>query len=469
MSRSPQPAKLQTIDRDSKIASGPKPTSRTLIVQKFGGMSLATPDKIKSAAMKVAKLRASGHDVIAVVSAMGKTTDDLIHLAYSVSSTPNRREFDMLLSTGERVSMALFSMALTDALRELGLASKAISFTGSQAGILTDDTHSNARIIDVRPIRVEEELKLGHVVILAGFQGVSPTTKEITTLGRGGTDVTAVAMAIAMNAERCEILKEVEGVLSADPSIIKDARLIRTIEIEHLADMCFWGAKVLHYRSVELALTHRLPLRVCLAHEPDVSKKSPFTEVTVSSKPKSNEVTPMDAPTPEAIKPSYETDSIISVNSHSHVQSLMSKGRSAGEILAKIERTLSEVRLPMPQILEVSRVASLNSNDRSKGELELQFELLFTAPKETLEAQLQALKSRGDTSMSLGDNTLSSVTATCQGGVSGSLARELAQALANHSISVDRVIMSSLSITFILLAKDRVRAIEILHNLSTTN
>ena len=167
--------------------SSTQPGARPLVVQKYGGMSLSSPEQIRAAARRVAKLRAGGTNVIAVVSAMGAATDGLVQLAYSVSPKPNRRELDMLLSTGERVSMALFSMALSDALAELVPSAKAISFTGSQAGVLTDETHSNARIIDIKSIRVREELTRGNVVILAGFQGVSPKTKEITTLGRGGS------------------------------------------------------------------------------------------------------------------------------------------------------------------------------------------------------------------------------------------------------------------------------------------
>lgn len=194
---------------------------------------------------------------------MGSATDALLKLAYSVSHQPNGRELDMLLSTGERVSMSLFSMALTDALNSTLKEAKAISFTGSQAGLFTDETHSNARIIDIKSIRVQEELNKGNVVILAGFQGVSPITKEITTLGRGGTDVTAVAMAAAFNATRCDILDS--GVMSADPKALgptDHARLLENLNHRQLLDMTFWGAKVLHYRSVELTLTHKVPLRV---------------------------------------------------------------------------------------------------------------------------------------------------------------------------------------------------------------
>ena len=177
-----------------------------IIVQKYGGACLETPAKIRAVAGSLADLHRLGHRVVAIVSAMGKTTDELVKMAYQVSPHPNRRELDMLLTTGERISMSLMSMALSD------FGVPAISFTGSQAGLMTDESHSSARIIDVRPVRVREELDRGRIVVLAGFQGVNPVTREITTLGRGGSDTTAVAMAAALKAERCEIIKEVDGV-----------------------------------------------------------------------------------------------------------------------------------------------------------------------------------------------------------------------------------------------------------------
>jgi aspartate kinase len=218
-----------------------------IIVQKYGGVCLETPAKIRAVARSLADLHRRGHRVVAIVSAMGKTTDQLIEMAYQVSPTPNRRELDMLLTTGERISMSLMSMALSD------LGVPAISFTGSQAGVMTDGSHSSARIVDVRPIRVREELDRGRVVVLAGFQGVNPATREITTLGRGGSDTTAVAMAAALKAERCEIIKDVDGICSADPRIVPDAKPLRQVDFASLSEMCFWGAKILHFRSVELA------------------------------------------------------------------------------------------------------------------------------------------------------------------------------------------------------------------------
>lgn len=232
-----------------------------LIVQKYGGATLATPEKIKQVAQRIADLHRSGTQVVAVVSAMGRTTNELIDLAHQVSPRPSLREMDMLLTVGERISMSLLSMALND----LGCA--AISFTGSQAGILTDDAHVNANITDVKAFRVEEALQQGKVVILAGFQGVSARTKEITTLGRGGSDISAVAMAGYLSAWRCEILKDVSGVFSADPKLIPGARPISRLNYRQLLEMTTWGAKVLHHESVRLAAEKNVTLFVGAAAE----------------------------------------------------------------------------------------------------------------------------------------------------------------------------------------------------------
>jgi len=218
-----------------------------ILVQKYGGATLADPDRIKKAAASVQQKWKAGHQIVVVVSAMGKTTNELIKLADQVSASPNRREMDMLLSAGERISMSLFSMALHD------LKVPAVSFTGSQAGILTNEDHSAADIIDVKAPRVEEALAQGRVVVLAGFQGVSPKTKEITTLGRGGSDLTAVAMCAAFKADRCEILKDVAGVFSADPRWVPDAIVIPQLTYDEFSEMTFCGAQVLQHRAVEYA------------------------------------------------------------------------------------------------------------------------------------------------------------------------------------------------------------------------
>jgi aspartate kinase len=217
-----------------------------IIVQKYGGSSVADPDKIKKIAGLISNIKNEGFDVAVVVSAMGKTTDSLLELAKQVSDEPQKRELDMLLSTGERITMSLLCMALNN----LGIDS--VSLTGSQAGIITNDRHNDARVIEIRPFRVLDELEKGRVVVVGGFQGVS-YRRDITTLGRGGSDTTAVALAASLNAERCEIYSDVDGVFSADPSVVKDAKHLPEISFEQMQEMSEAGAKVLNAQAVQFA------------------------------------------------------------------------------------------------------------------------------------------------------------------------------------------------------------------------
>jgi len=217
-----------------------------VIVQKYGGSSVADLEKIRAIAKKVCRCKAAGNDIVVVVSAMGKTTNELIALAKQLTNTPSRRELDMLLTTGERITSALLSIAIH------AEGHRAVSLTGSQCGIITNDRHSNARIIEVRPVRVEDELHRGNIVIVAGFQGVS-YKKEITTLGRGGTDTTAVALAAALNANQCEIYSDVDGVYSADPKEVSEAKHLPEITYEEMQEMAVAGAKVLNADAVEFA------------------------------------------------------------------------------------------------------------------------------------------------------------------------------------------------------------------------
>jgi aspartate kinase len=218
----------------------------SIVVQKYGGSSVADAARMKQVADRVMRTRGEGHDVVVVVSAMGDTTDDLLGLAKQVSANPDRRELDMLLTAGERISMALLSMAI----RELG--GDAISFTGSQSGIITNDRHVDARIIEVRPYRVQDELARGKIVVIAGYQGVS-YRREVTTLGRGGSDTTAVAMAAALGAEYCEICSDVDGVYTADPRVVPQASRIGTLSYEETQELAESGAKVLNAQAVEFA------------------------------------------------------------------------------------------------------------------------------------------------------------------------------------------------------------------------
>ncbi|MGE0763562.1 MAG: aspartate kinase [Bdellovibrionales bacterium] len=393
----------------------------SLIVQKYGGMCLATPEKIKAVAAKVAERHKRGHSMMVIVSAMGKTTDELVKLAYQASPEPSRRELDMLLTTGERISMSLMSMAL----RDLGV--EAISLTGSQAGVMTDSSHSNAKIIDVRPTRLSEELARGKVIVLAGFQGVDPTTKEITTLGRGGSDTTAVAMAAACKAEACEIIKEVDGLCSADPRIVPSAKVYPTITHDSLLDMCFWGAKILHYRSVELA--HQMKVNLSLRFSDDHKRG---TEVR-------SEV------------PMFENQKILAVNSHHEVHHFEVPGvGSSSDGLERFVAVLRAGQLPLPQILA-------SAFDSGK------FRAMYTSDGEHLAALKRAIEASG--SVKVHRPPLSSITLTCHGSVATDLNLKLLQKLHAAGISVEKTLQSPLSITVLVTPDKREQTIQLLHQM----
>ena len=227
-----------------------------LIVQKYGGSSVADAEGMKRVANRIVAAKRDGNQVVVVVSAMGDTTDELIELAKQITPMPSGRELDMLLTAGERISMALLAMAITN------LGHEARSFTGSQAGVITTSAHGRARIIDVTPGRIQEALKEGAIAIVAGFQGISQDTKDVTTLGRGGSDTTAVALAAALDADVCEIYTDVDGVFSADPRVVPNARKLKTVTYDEMLELAASGAKVLHLRCVEYARRYDLPIHV---------------------------------------------------------------------------------------------------------------------------------------------------------------------------------------------------------------
>jgi aspartate kinase len=227
-----------------------------IVTQKYGGTSVAGPEEIKRVARRIVATAEAGNRVCAVVSAMGHTTDELIALASQVADQPNVREMDVLLTSGERISMALVSMAIN------ALGHEAVSFTGSQAGILTDTTHGKAKIVQITGGRIHDAFDAGKIVIVAGFQGVSPTTRDVTTLGRGGSDTTAVALAAALNADVCEIYTDVDGVYTADPRIVRDARKLHQVSFDEMLDLAASGARVLALRSVEYARNHGVKIHV---------------------------------------------------------------------------------------------------------------------------------------------------------------------------------------------------------------
>ncbi len=249
-----------------------------IVVQKYGGSSVADAVGIKRVAQRIVDTKKAGDDVCVVVSAMGDSTDELRDLAQQVSPLPPGRELDMLLTAGERISMALLAMAIAN------LGQQARSFTGSQAGVITDSAHGRAKIIDITPGRIESAIADGAIAIVAGFQGVSVDTKDITTLGRGASDTTAVALAAALGADVCEIYTDVDGIFTADPRIVASARQIPVISFEEMLEMCACGAKVLHLRCVEYARRYNVPIHV----------RSSFSQKTGTWVMDSNEVDPVE-------------------------------------------------------------------------------------------------------------------------------------------------------------------------------
>jgi aspartate kinase len=255
-----------------------------LVVQKYGGSSVADADSIKRVAQRIVDTKRAGHEVVVVVSAMGDSTDELLDLAQQVSPVPPGRELDMLLTAGERISMALLAMAIAN------LGHEARSFTGSQAGVITDSVHGKARIIDVTPGRIRSALDDGAIAIVAGFQGVSQDSKDVTTLGRGGSDTTAVALAAALAADVCEIYTDVDGVYTADPRIVSAARQVPFLTYEEMLELAACGAKVLHLRCVEYARRYRIPIHVrsSFSHRPGT--------YVVDSYPATSEGAPVEQP-----------------------------------------------------------------------------------------------------------------------------------------------------------------------------
>lgn len=392
--------------------------SKKIVVQKYGGATLSDPQKIKSVAARISELHKQNTQVVAVVSAMGKTTNQLIELANQVSHRPNRRELDMLLTTGERVSMALVTMALHD------LNCPAISFTGSQAGILTNESHFNAYIIDVKATRVDEALKENKVVVLAGFQGVSPKTKEITTLGRGGSDSSAVAMAAYLNAERCEILKDVPAVFTTDPNLVADAKIINELNYDQLFEMTFWGAKVLYHRSVDLARDKKVQLYIGPASE----KTTEGTFVSADRGTKNSRA--------------------LAVNSHETVLKISCDISDLTSAQQQLEDILNKVEIAFPQIL----LKSLN---------EKVCEFFVTASAEILNAIKKELKEHHE--FKLSSEPFCSVTLTHSQKFSEKDCLDLREILKNIEINIFREIKSSLSCSFVISSTDRLKAIRAFH------
>jgi aspartate kinase len=392
-----------------------------LIVQKYGGATLADPEKVKAVARRISETAREGTQLIAVVSAMGKTTNSLIELAQQVSHRPHLREMDMLLTVGERISMSLVSMALND------LGCVAISFTGSQAGIFTDDSHVNAFIKDLKPVRVQEALAQNKVVILAGFQGVSPHSKEITTLGRGGSDTSAVAMAAFFQAERCEILKDVPAVFTADPHVVKNARPLRELNYDQLMDMTFWGAKVLHYRSVELAK---------------------IRNVTLYIGPASNQTS--DGTLVQKGLNMFETSRALSLNSHETVLRIHNDSASIQESLRSLRQALEAKQIAFPQLLHT----------QSEGP---RHEILLTGPQEIMAAIKKEIAAIPG--MSLSSTAFSTVTLTCTGITSPDILRDALSRLEKANIQIHQLMMGAMSVSLLIETAHRETALQKLHEM----
>lgn len=415
--------------------SQPNQNLKPILVLKFGGATLADSQKIRRAAERIS-VQAKTYRLIVAVSAMGQTTNQLIDLAHEVSSHPQLREMDMLLSVGERISMSLLSMALND------LGCPAISFTGSQAGILTDDSHINALILDIKPFRLEKALSDGKVVIVAGFQGVSPQTKEITTLGRGGTDTTAVAMAAYFKAERCDILKDVAGVFTADPKVVAKARPLKVLSYEALLEMTFWGAKVLHYRSVELAKIREVVLYIGPA-------ANDLSEGTLVHKGKNM----------------FETQQILSINSHAKVLRLQSSFSSISQALRTLQNECERLQIGFPQVLNAqeSTPPAMDQITNQVTDQTLTQEILITGPQETVTALetefAQPLAFRLDRVK------LATVTLICTGSATPELIQKILSCLESNKIHCHGTVLSAMSISLIIDRAMREKAITCLHSL----
>ncbi len=400
---------------------------KLITIKKFGGATISSPAKIKAVAQRIKEDSLHGESLVIVVSAMGKTTNNLIELANQVSSRPNQRELDMLLSVGERISMSLLSMALLDQ----GL--EAISFTGSQAGILTNSSHVDAKIIGVKPSRVLEELNKNRIVILAGFQGMSPLSKEITTLGRGGSDTSAVAIAAALHATQCEILKEVPAIYTADPHMVPNANPVLKLQYEELMEMTFWGAKVLHYRSAELAARKNVKLFIGSAE----MSSSQGTWIKSFKNKELKMIFQTDSL-------QFETPKILAINSFRNILRIEINGESFHESLMKLKNEFQSKEIIFPQILNI------NSDHL----------ITITAPAETLE-QIK----KETFSFSILDEQLSCVTLTCTGLLDFELQEKIYSQLKNANIPVISAFTSSLSLVLILEKTHLEKSIQSLHSL----
>jgi aspartate kinase len=397
------------------------------IVMKFGGTSVADAERIKRAARRIVEKRELGHRVVAVLSARGKTTDELIAMAEEVSEVPDRREMDMLLSTGERISCALCAMAIND------LGHRAISLTGSQAGIVTDESHTKARIIDVRADRIKAALADDNIVLVAGFQGVSGTARNVTTLGRGGSDTTAVAVAAALGAEVCEIYTDVSGVYTADPRIVPDARKLPTVSFEEMLEMAASGAGVLQLRSVEYARNHGVRIHCRSSFE-----ESPGTVVVAEGET-------MEQPLITAV-----------THSTSEARVTLSGVPDEPGAAARIFSALAEVNINVDMIVQ--------SEPSSAGG---RAEISFTLPREDLRAARAALEplTGGSFAELTAHEQMGKVSIVGAGMRSHpGVAAKVFDVLAREGVNIELIATSPIKISCVI-DRDRVpQAVQLLHS-----
>jgi len=394
---------------------------KKLLVHKYGGSSLSNPDKILAIAKHLGQLYDQNHSLIVVVSAMGSGTDKLIGLAHQISKTPARREMDMLLSTGERVSMALMSMALQS------LGYPAISFTGSQSGIFTNSTHNKARITDVKPIRVEQALKENKIVIIAGFQGVDPQSKEITTLGRGGSDTTAVSLATYFKAHICKTLKDVDGVFCSDPKTNKNSKHYKKINYKTLKNMCFWGSPILHYRSVALAEKMNIPLFIGNSQNIDQGSYVSNEELTM-----------------------YEQTEILALNFIDQIIHISVGAADTAEGYKVLNQFLETNNFAVPQIL-----ASAFDSEALR--------IMFTDSQEALSAIEALIPESKNITLMRNDN--SAITITFNGAVDFNMIGKATNLLKDKNIIVSKVLTSPSSLSFVIKVNDKKTAQETLQQL----
>jgi aspartate kinase len=410
----------------SAVAAQQGRTEAQLVVMKFGGTSVADAERIKRAARRIVRAKEQGNSVVAVLSARGKTTDALIEQAKEVSDQPDPREMDMLLSTGERQSCALAAMVIND------LGHKAISLTGSQAGIVTDTSHTKARILDVRADRIRAALDEGHIVLVAGFQGVS-TTSDVTTLGRGGSDTTAVALAAALGADVCEIYTDVPGVFSADPRIVPQARKLPVVSFEEMLEMAASGAGVLQLRSVEYARNHNVPIHCRSSFE-----EGPGTFVL-------DEQETMERPLVTAVTHSLGDARIT-------LTSLPDRPGIAGKVLT----ALAEANVNVDDIIQNEPVSEDHRADMS-----------FTVPKDDLHAATGALEGikeelgigRVEVDEHIGKVSLVGAGMKSHPGVAAKAFRTLGDC----NVNIEMIVTSPIKISCVIHESDVGEAVRALH------